>query len=100
MNVNWTPIKLPKEKEAAFYALCFAFVLAENRCVVTKFESNNPVPGAPEVFVSNPLSTNNDTAFWQPTLLPFVQESGEPNALSLVKAVTELYRYWNHNYTS
>jgi hypothetical protein len=79
--------------------LCFAFVLAENRCVVTKFEANNPVPGAPEVFVSNPLSTNNEAAFWQTTLLPFVQESGEPNALALVKAVTELYRYWNHNFT-
>ncbi|MCU0361446.1 MAG: hypothetical protein MUF75_12165 [Bacteroidia bacterium] len=94
----WAP-KLPQDKEAAFYALCFAFVLAENRCVVTKFEADNPVAGAPEVFVNNPLSTNNDSNFWATTLLPYVEASGEPVALSLVKAVTELYRYWNHNYT-
>lgn len=94
----WAP-NLPKEKESAFYALCFAFVLAENRCVVTKFEANNPVEGAPEVFVQNPLSTNNEEAFWHTTLLPYVEESNEPNAIALVKLVTEFYRYWNHNYT-
>jgi hypothetical protein len=94
----WMP-NLPKEKESAFYALCFAFVLAENRCVVTKFEANNPVQGAPEVFVQNPLSTNTEDAFWHTTLLPYVEESREPDALALVKSVTEFYRYWNHNYT-
>jgi hypothetical protein len=57
------------------------------------------VDGAPEVFVQNPLSTNNEEAFWHTTLLPYVEESNEPNAIALVKLVTEFYRYWNHNYT-
>ena len=49
----WPPIIHP-ELEKYWHSLCFAFVLAENRCVVTKFEANNPVLGAPEVFVDNP----------------------------------------------
>jgi hypothetical protein len=94
----WAP-NLPQEKEFAFYALCFAFVLAENRCVVTKFEADNPVEGAPEVFVHNPLSTNNEHNFWHTTLLPYVETAADPVALSLVKAVNTLYRHWNHHYT-
>ena len=50
----------------------FAFVLAENRCVVTKFERGNPVEGAPEVFVDNPLCPTNKESFWSTTLAPFV----------------------------
>lgn len=94
----WMP-NIPEAVATDFYALCFAFALAENRCVVTKFEANNPVAGAPEVFVDNPLSTNNPDAFWHTTLLPLVQQSKQPEALALVKAVTDLYRYWNHQYT-
>ena len=48
----WQPNILPA-KQAEWYTLCFAFVLAENRCVVTKFEKDNPVKDAPEVFVDN-----------------------------------------------
>lgn len=94
----WMP-QIPEAIATDFYALCFAFVLAENRCVVTKFEANNPVAGAPEVFVDNPLSTNNPAAFWQTTLLPLVQQSTHPEAQALVKTITDLYRYWNHQYT-
>ncbi len=32
----WKP-EIPASLEAIWYAHCFAFVLAENRCVVTKF---------------------------------------------------------------
>ncbi len=40
----WRP-EIPSDLEETWYAHCFAFVLAENRCVVTKFEANNPVVG-------------------------------------------------------
>lgn len=102
-----------------FYSLCYAFALAENRCVVTKFEANNPVGGAPEVFVDNPLCPANRESFWSlvldkeivseemkafvaPIPLPLSPrgERGEmPNlAIALVDAVKDLYRYWNMTY--
>ena len=102
----WAP-QLPAQKEAIWYALCFAFVLAENRCVVTKFEKDNPVVGAPEIFVDNPLSTNNANGFWRTTLLPYIEENKKlleqdaqgKLALQLIGAVTQLYTMWNKNYT-
>lgn len=88
--------EIPKVKEAAFYALCFAFVLAENRCVVTRFEADNPVPGAPEVFVDNPLCPTNKESFWSTTLAKEI--TGEL-ATALVKEITDLYTFWNRTYT-
>lgn len=93
-----------------YYSLCFAFALAENRCVVTKFEADNPVAGAPEVFVDNPLCPANAESFWAKVLdktitpesysnLTLANFDNEPNvALALVNAIKKLYRYWNLNY--
>jgi hypothetical protein len=94
----WTP-NIPFNKSNSYYALCFAFVLAENRCVVTKFEANNPVEGAPEVFVDNPLSPNNAESFWCTTLANEVANCDSALAKELVAAVTDLYRYWNLHFT-
>ena len=58
----WAP-EIKEELADYWYALCFAFVLAENRCVVTTFEADNPVPGAPEIFVDNPLCPANPESF-------------------------------------
>jgi len=63
----WAP-KIMPELEKYWYSLCFAFVLAENRCVVTKFEKDDPIKGAPEVFVDNPLCPTNPESFWSKTL--------------------------------
>ncbi len=94
----WSP-KIDKSQEAYWYSLCFAFVLAENRCVVTKFEKDNPVKDAPEVFVDNPLSTNNKDSFWNKILLPsIVQQPNDNVAKLLVNAITQLYKYWNEEY--
>jgi len=96
-----------------FYSLCYAFALAENRCVVTKFEADNPVSGAPEIFVDNPLCPANKESFWALVLdreivsremKPFTSTShfflkdASNLALALVSAVKELYRYWNMNH--
>lgn len=90
-----------KEKESEWYALCFAFVLSENRCVVTKFEKDNPVKDAHEVFVDNPLSPNNKESFWCTTLQPFINQlkiDKENTANLLIEQITDLYKYWNHHY--
>lgn len=86
-----------------WYALCFAFVLAENRCVVTKFEKGNPVEGAPEVYVDNPLCPTNKESFWSTTLAPYTSLRGTDDrsnlcAVNLINTITELYKYWNTYY--
>lgn len=92
----WAPSIKP-EFEKKWYALCFAFVLAENRCVVTKFEKDNPVVGAPEIFVDNPLCPVNPDAFWA-TVLDKEVSTEDDLAFLLVKKIKEFYRVWNQNY--
>ncbi len=96
----WQP-KISKKYETAWYSLCFAFVLAENRCVVTKFEKDNPVKDAPEVFVDNPLCPTNKNSFWSTDLQPFINAANlalEDAAQLLIKAIIDLYKYWNKEY--
>jgi len=102
----WSP-QIKKESEACYYSLCFAFVLAENRCVVTKFEKDNPVKEAPEVFVDNPLCPANPESFWSVTLESYITgvqggSSASPRndnfALQLIVKIKELYRLWNLSY--
>jgi hypothetical protein len=93
----WKP-KIPAEKEKAFHSLCLAFALADNRCVVTKFEKDNPVAGAPEVFVDNPLCPTNPESFWSTTLDGEIVAS-PVLAGELVALVKQLYKKWNQNYT-
>lgn len=92
----WAPSIKP-EIEKYWYSLCFAFVLAENRCVVTKFEKDNPVKGAPEVFADNPLCPTNPDSFWSKTLSKEIVS--KPDAAKLLEnKVKELYQYWNKQY--
>jgi hypothetical protein len=102
----WQP-NIKPEQQDYWFALCFAFVLAENRCVVTKFEKDNPVVGAPEVYVDNPLCPTNKESFWSTTLEPSLRaqqsnlNSGTAESdisASLINVITELYKYWNTNY--
>jgi hypothetical protein len=71
--------------------------LAENRCVVTKFEKDNPVVSAPEVFVDNPLCPANPESFWSTTLDSEI--IAKPVlALDLVNLIKQLYKTWNLKY--
>jgi len=92
----WSP-NIPKHIENQWYALCFAYILAENRCVVTKFEANNPVENIPEVFVDNPLCPTLKESFWSTTLDSFVTKE-QTTAYLLIESVKKLYQYWNKNY--
>ena len=53
--------------------------------------------GAPEIFVENPLSTNNPGSFWNTTLDEYIA-NGPAIARNLVDAVKELYGYWAQKY--
>lgn len=92
----WSPILKP-ELEKYWYSLCFAYVLAENRCVVTKFEKDNPVKGLQEVFIDNSLCPTNPESFWCRTLDEQIVSSPD-SAKQLVDKVKELYKLWNTKY--
>jgi len=92
----WAP-RIPKAAEKEFYSLCFAFGLAENRCVVTRFEADNPVIGTPEAFVENPLSANNPDSFWNTTLDEYIVDD-PAIAKNLVNAIKGFYKYWAQEY--
>jgi hypothetical protein len=99
----WPP-NIISDSEHYWYSLCFAFVLAENRCVVTKFEKDNPVEGAVEIFVDNPLCPKNIESFWsiildKQIITDNIQPSKDANiSWCLVDKVKELYTIWNKNY--
>lgn len=92
----WTPAITP-DLASYWNALCFAYVLAENRCVVTTFEADNPVQGAPAVFVDNPLCPANPESFWA-TVLDQEVIADHGVAFLLVKKIKLLYKTWNLNY--
>ncbi len=90
----WPPT-IPEDKASDYHSLCFSFALAENRCVVTRFEKDNPVAGAPEVFVDNPLCPTNPDSFWSTVLEAEVRD---PLAMELVTAIKALYNQFNVEY--
>lgn len=92
----WKP-NIKSQLESYFYSLCFAFGLADNVCVVTKYEADNPVKGAPEVFVDNPLCPINPSSFWSSVLDKEIRKTHDKSYV-LLQAVKELYNYWNNNY--
>lgn len=95
-NEIWKP-NIIRKYENYWHSLCFAFVLAENRCVVTKFEENNPVKDAPEIFVNNPLCPTNKESFWTKVLDK--QIISKPSAAKdLVDVIKLLYKNWNLKY--
>lgn len=102
-NLNLSERQIEEFKKY-FYSLCFAFGLAENRCVVTKFEADNPIEGAPEIFIDNPLCPANPDSFWSSTLDSEIPNY-KPNdkklinpAKELVNIVKNLYTIWNNKY--
>lgn len=93
----WQP-NITEDLKDDWFALCYAFGLAENRCVVTKFEKDNPVIGAPEVWVDNPMSPNNQESFYRTTLQKEIKKS-KSVASDLATTIEAFYQYWNLNYT-
>jgi hypothetical protein len=93
----WQP-NISKKLQNDWYALCYAFGLAENRCVVTKFEKDNPIAAAPEIWVDNPMSPNNLDSFYCAVLQNEIKKSNTI-AKDLTAAIEDFYQYWNMNYT-
>lgn len=92
----WKP-SIKEKLETEFYSLCFSFGLSENRCIVTKFEENNPIETAPEVLIENPMSLNNPESFWNEIIKPSMTNV-LPEAQILIDIIGNIYTTWNKKY--
>ncbi len=90
----WAP-NLQHNKIDSLYSLCFSYVLAENRCITTKFEKDNPVKNSPEIFIDNPLCPTNQESFWS---LILEKNINDTLSKSLIDEIKSLYEYWNIQY--
>ena len=89
----WAPV-IPKSLEARAFSAAMALAYAENECVETVYPAHNPVQGALEITVENPMSPISPFSFWSTTLRPYVEANCKGQAKSLVASVDELFRLW------
>jgi hypothetical protein len=84
----WAPLA-----SAELVRLAKAITFADNECLELRFPANNPVRGAPQIFVRNPLSPNNPESYWtRHAFTSFSQTSMISDRL--VGAVHDLYSSW------
>jgi hypothetical protein len=93
-DAMWAP-SIPADLETHTFQLAFAIAYAENECVETYFPANNPVAGAPELFVRNPMTPVNPDSYWSRVLRPYAQNNASPNVTTLISAVDNLYLEWS-----
>jgi len=95
----WLPRFSDEEQHLRWLGWCYAYALAEHRCVVTRFPAGDPVPEAPAVYVDNPMSPFHPEGFWQNVLEPETAVVRDTLAGELIETIRDLYRLWNRNYT-
>lgn len=89
----WQPT-IPINNEDRVFQTAFAIAYAENECVETTFPSGNPVSGAPELVIGNPLTPLNPQSFWSQTMKPFCSSGSSASVAGLIKAVDQLFAEW------
>jgi hypothetical protein len=89
----WAP-SIPRHVERRILATSFAIGFAENECVETYFPANNPVVGAREVFVQNPMTPLDSGSFWSAILRPYIDIEAPPQAMRLIESVTAMFDAW------
>lgn len=67
----------------------FAIGFGENECVETVFPENNPVEGAERITISNPLTSNNPSSFWNVCMKPCISDD-----IELVSKTEAVYFEW------
>ena len=93
----WAPI-IPKRLEKYVVQLAFAIGFAENECVEARFPSNNPTRGAPELFVSNPMTPANAESFWSLVLRPYIDADASARVRRWVAATDNVFEVWKEQF--
>lgn len=93
----WAPIIPSSLRQKALNA-AYAIALVDNECVEARFPANNPSKGAPELYVSNPMSPNNPESYWSTHLASKFSANGTDPASKAVSAVRKLYSEWKKRF--
>jgi hypothetical protein len=89
----WGP-SIPKSLEKQTFQTAFAIAYAENECVETYFPADNPVKGAPELFIGNPMTPLNRDSFWSLVMRPYIGANAPQSVRDLVDSVDRVFRTW------
>jgi hypothetical protein len=89
----WQPNASTQDLQELF-GRALAIGYADNECVETYFPANNPVGGAPELYLASPLTPLIETSFCRRVLRPAIIDSGSVAARALVNAVEAVYAEW------
>jgi hypothetical protein len=90
----WEPV-VPEPLRASVLASAFAIAFAENECVEAYFPANNPVPGVPEAYVSNPLTPLVEGSFWNLVMRPVAARAASGAAAALVRDTDAVFQAWS-----
>ncbi|MGC2162676.1 MAG: hypothetical protein WA634_12250 [Silvibacterium sp.] len=88
----WELTILKKLKRTVFQT-AIAIGYAENECVETSFPANNPIAGAPEIVVSNPLTPLAKDSFWTKALKPYCSDA-PVTVKKLIRCVDDVFKEW------
>lgn len=88
------PIKSPKRLENKLIKIAFAIGFAENECVEAKFPANNPITGAKELSVSNPMTPLSKDSFWSKHMASLIGKGNIESEDKLVRSVEKIFDIW------
>jgi hypothetical protein len=95
----WEPF-IPANIQVRVFQAAFAIGYAENECVSTTFPGGNPVLGARELIIRNPLTPVHNQSFWSSTLSPFCVKAESTSVTALINAVDDLFARWRRLFKS
>ena len=96
-NENLWPIDEEKIKDEVLKS-CFSIGFAENECIEATFPANNPVEGAPEIKINNPMTPLNEHSFWCKYMQSYFNTPPKDIYDQLVQAVSTLFHEWEKEF--
>lgn len=89
----WEP-DVPARLERKVLQAAFAIAYAENDCIEARFPADNPVKGAPELELGNPMTPLSTDSFWSKTIQPYCNQNAEADISALIKATDQVFATW------
>jgi hypothetical protein len=89
----WPPRPEPAP-DAVLVRFAYAIGYADNECVALTLPAGDPVPGAPEVRVGNPMTPLDPGSYWSRSLAPAFADRGSDAPARLVAAVDRVFADW------
>jgi hypothetical protein len=90
----WPPTMDPPA-HGALVRFAYAIGFADNECVSIAFPANNPIKGAPEVHVANPMTSLDGTSYWSKVMAPMFAKNSADQPAILVAAVKATFAEWD-----